>query len=526
MQNLKVANARYFLPLLVAVVASVAPLAVHGFSMGHDWILELVRIAEFRFAYLDGQVPPFWAPDLYGGLGSPIFLFYAPLYLALASALTPITGSIFSAATTALVIFTLVGGLLMWLFVREAAPEFPVAARIAAILYVLHPYLLADKWIRNANAEFAALSLLPGVLLGAITRNPISAFWWTTVSLATVILAHNITAPMAIVLAIAATLFVHRNVRALVPVAAGIAASLVLTSFLWLPAFVFKSLIRTEDLLNGKFDFHTQFPSIGLLFWPLDFYSGGWLTLLLLAASVFVPASDVYTKRVARGLGIAAIVFVVLMLPVSLPVWERVPLLPYEQFPWRFMGPLALAVGAGGAIASTRLPRSVPLWLIEWIVIVFALINAYPAFKQYTALTPELRTRAEQLLTRQGIEHNNLSTTVHDEYLPHTADPHAADQRAIGLLPRRWAFPVWSAKLEGQSVAVEPGPDGVISINVPREKEGYISLELIEPRVRKISKVVSLLAALALLALAIISYRRNRARAAGVVLVSKSKRRH
>src|SRR5438309_1096887 len=457
MQNLKNANARYFLPLLIAIVASVLPLVVGGFSMGHDWILELVRIAEFRFAYLDGQVPPFWAPDLYGGLGSPIFLFYAPLYLALASALIPITGNVLAAATTALVVFSLLGALLIWLFVREAAPQFPAAARIAAILYVLHPYLLADKWIRNANAEFAALSLLPAVLLGAITRNRILAFWWTTVSLAGVILAHNITAPMAIVLAIAATLFVHRRVRALMPVAAGIGASLTLASFLWLPAFVFKSLIRTEDLLNGKFDFHTQFPPIASLFWPLAFYSGGWLTLLLFIATVFVAARDVYTKRVMRGLGVAAIAFVVLMLPASTPVWETVPLLPYEQFPWRFMGPLALTVAAGGAIASTQVPRSVPFWLIEWVIVVFALINAYPAFKQYTALTPELRAKTEQLLTRQGIEHNNLSTTVYDEYLPQNANRRAADLRVISLLPRRWAFPVWSAKLEGQFVAIEPG---------------------------------------------------------------------
>jgi hypothetical protein len=46
--------------------------------------------------------------------------------------------------------------------------------------------------------------------------------------------------------------------------------------------------------------------------------------------------------------------FAVLTLPISLPLWERLPLLSYVQFPWRFLGPAAFctALLAGIATAS------------------------------------------------------------------------------------------------------------------------------------------------------------------------------
>ena len=193
-----------FLPAVgisaVAVVVSVSPLLMRGFAMGHDWALELVRIAEFRHALQDGQWPPYWASNLYQGFGSPIFLFYPPLFLVVAAALDACGAGTLGAAVGALVFFSVVGGILMWRFVRGVWPEHPAAAATGVVLFSLHPYLLADKWIRNANAEFAALSLLPGVLIGASSTEPRRAFWWSAVCLALVILSHNIVALVAITL--------------------------------------------------------------------------------------------------------------------------------------------------------------------------------------------------------------------------------------------------------------------------------------------------------------------------------------
>ena len=493
---------------LIACGVGVLPLLRDGFGMGHDWLLELVRIAEFHFAVLDGQLPPFWAPDLYGGLGSPIFLFYAPLYLAISSALVPFAGSVTGAATGAIVLFSIAGAVLVWRFIRRVCPEFPAAARIGVVLYALHPYLLTDKWIRNANAEFAALSLLPGVLMGATARKRQSAFWWTSISLAGVILAHNITALTAIALAIAVPIFVHRNLRTLIPIYGAILVALTLTAFFWVPALAFQPLIRSEDLLTGKFDFHGQFPKITSFFWPSAFYSGGWLTIVLLAVILLVPVTDLCARRITRALGIAAIVFIFLMLRVSTSVWETLPLLRYEQFPWRFMGPLAVVLVIGCGIASTRLPRLRPMWCVEFVTLVVALLNAYPTLRAYEPVPPQVRVEVEQALTPREIQTHNLRATVYDEYLPRSASPVAVHPEEGAILFRRWAFPVWSATVDGQPVPVELGSGGLVAVRVPPGK-GQVSLTLLEPPLRKICKGISVLTAAALVCIAITFCLRN-----------------
>ena len=84
-----------------AVVVSCLPLR-YGFPYGHDWIFELVRVAEYKHALSAGQYPPFWADNLYGGYGSPIFLFYAPLFMLVASAFAAVFDSIAWGATATL----------------------------------------------------------------------------------------------------------------------------------------------------------------------------------------------------------------------------------------------------------------------------------------------------------------------------------------------------------------------------------------------------------------------------------------
>jgi uncharacterized membrane protein len=74
---------------------------VRGFPAGHDWSYELVRVAEYAHALADGQVPPYWASNLYTGYGSPVFLFYAPLFVFLASFTSFIVGSVSATASKA-----------------------------------------------------------------------------------------------------------------------------------------------------------------------------------------------------------------------------------------------------------------------------------------------------------------------------------------------------------------------------------------------------------------------------------------
>jgi hypothetical protein len=59
-----------------------------GLVVGHDLVLEIVRLVETKQALL-GQIYPRLAPDLYFGYGSPFFVYYPPLFLLLTNLVDP-----------------------------------------------------------------------------------------------------------------------------------------------------------------------------------------------------------------------------------------------------------------------------------------------------------------------------------------------------------------------------------------------------------------------------------------------------
>ena len=271
----------------LAACAACAPL-LRGFPQGHDWSFELVRIAEYGRA-LAQQWPPAWAENLYGGYGSPIFLFYAPLYAFGSSVLGSLVGSIPWGAVLMLVLgaaFAVHSMRRLALLATGSA----AAARVAAVSYVLHPYLICDALLRNANAEYLALCIAPAVaaaLLELRTR-PGPGACWLAGSLALLVLAHNLTALFVTgMLIVAAGALYWRAPRSLwLGLAGGLGLGLALAAFFWLPALVLTPLIRSDDLLVGKFDFHRQFPDVLSLFGYARFYAAGLLPLAVLGAGV------------------------------------------------------------------------------------------------------------------------------------------------------------------------------------------------------------------------------------------------
>ena len=43
-------------------------------------------------------------------------------------------------------------------------------------------------------------------------------------------------------------------------------------------------------------------------------------------------------------MGVATAVYLFMALPISLPLWENLPLIDFVQFPWRFIGRAALPI--------------------------------------------------------------------------------------------------------------------------------------------------------------------------------------
>ena len=498
----------------LAVLISCAPLIVNGFPKGHDWTFELARVAEFSHAFEEGQFPPHWAPNLYGGYGSPVFLFYAPVFAALAAAASPLLGSTAAGASLIVVFFSFIGVLA----VRRLFDAIPAVdsqvGRIAATLFALHPYLIGDKLIRNANAEFAALCLLPIALEGLmrLERRPLRGAFVVAGGLAASLLTHNLTALVCLALLLGGTFWLHGwrdAARIQLALVSGVAVGLLIAAFVWLPALTLQDAVHIDDLTRGKFDFQSQWKPFGAFFGYAHFFSTGALTPVALAFAAWVGcrrSRDAFAgRRLLMGLLAAALILIGLQLRVSTPLWESLSWLPFVQFPWRLMGPLALvtAVAAGIAAAPILSRRSNRVCgCVEVAIFALCVANAWPQLAGYQSLSAVQSRVIEKAIQPEKLRRGALNVSDLDEYLPRGANP-AVWKRAARFGGRtllaaepqvefevleetgsrislrvdaptgtrlrlaRWYFPGWEAELDGISIPVESNPSGGIDVRLP-----------------------------------------------------------
>ena len=62
-----------FFIILISCIAMVS-LATPGLFTSHDGETHIGRLIQFHQALNDGQFPPRWAPDFFGGIGSPVLM--------------------------------------------------------------------------------------------------------------------------------------------------------------------------------------------------------------------------------------------------------------------------------------------------------------------------------------------------------------------------------------------------------------------------------------------------------------------
>lgn len=519
----------FILPFIALLASSVSLVFLH-FPQGHDWMYELVRIAQFKSAILNGQFPPYWGEDLYGGYGSPIYLFYAPLFSFVSTICSFATTTIASGSSLALLLFSIVGFYSMKLLVQESLGEniaqSEASSRIAASFYILNPYLLSDKLLRNANAEYAALCLVPLSLYGLllIRRNMKFGILVLSIGLAMTILAHNLTALIVILLTGTAALVYYwpeKKPMLWLAVFGSMAVGLGLSAFFWLPAIYYKSLVNIDQMTAGKLDFHNQFPSL-LSFLGGSLYSIG----LFLPALLFVlwknrDRTCTIAKKIYYFALASAGFFVFLQTPLSLPVWELVPFMPLFQFPWRMMGPLAvvasMAVGFSAAYALNGKPNK-DIALHEAMILLLCILNAAPVLAINNNMPKDLTLQLPHMLKGETIRLKGFQATVLDEYLPRSASADIVlhdrfkDGTGVKSFPEietkvmkntgttvelktfggtsatlqfsRWYFPGWSCRINGMEKAIQMNKFGSFYISIP-PGHNHVIVQLSPPYMRR-----------------------------------------
>ena len=520
----------YLLPVSIAA-AGCFQLIFIDYPHGHDWIFELVRLEEYFGAIKAGQIFPYWADNLYRGLGSPIFLYYAPLYNILSSLIIALGIPLKSAAIitlTGLMVASAIGmvGLMWEINKNSTSRNILVATRITAVAYVLSPYLLSDMLVRNASAEFTALCLAPYPFWGLVMlkNNRQAGVVMLTIGLSLSILSHNLTALVitTMLLICAMLLFVFdKQYKKLAIAIFSIITAIGITAWFWLPAFFLKSEVSIQKIVDGRFDFHNNFSSLIDLFSYDYFYTAGPLPLVVLATGILLILVKNNKYRLPLlFLVTTSILFLFLQLPASTFIWEHVPFMPLFQFPWRMMGPFAFCMALLLGTALSQHKKITPL--TELMIITLLVLNAIPSFNRYQPLPDGVSNTIPYLITPDGVRTKGLSATVLDEYMPHNVDksiinktssdsvflhepPIAIDVFSIGsqhihfiynseeaftLYPSYWHFPTWHARLNDEPHPISDSPWGTLQLDLPAGNSD-IELLMTQPAIRKTGFMIS-----------------------------------
>jgi len=587
------ADAGLILALVLAVFAYLPLLADPGLvntRAGGDSPFLLVRLHQMTVALRDGVFPVRWMPDAAYGLGYPFFNFYAPLPYYLASGLYFLGLGFIGALKATQVIGFIVASIAMYQLARELWTSRP-AGLLASLAYTYAPFHLANIYVRGDSlGEFWAFAFYPLIFLAirrVRTHPTLAGVAGLALSYAGLILSHNISAmiftPFMLLYAVfcAGVRETRRQVYrytgtqvSLSPrlpvylctypslILTGLLLGLVLSAWYWAPALAERGAVQLEQNLTGYFFYGEHFRTKNLVQTSVLFnytisrnntpFALGLVQAIGIGLGLFsISTYWLHRRRIAPEVAaIVVILFlaVVLITPLSRPVWDHVPLLAFAQFPWRILSVVAFA---GSLITGAMIRFQISKFNFQirdlgWVVwslaiLVGAILAAsvlLPLPVDYLPVTdadvsPE-RLALYELFT------GNIGSTVRAEYLPHAVNPRPltspfllapertaqpvvlggrlanAEQVERRSARQRWriavastearlafplfAFPGWVARIDGQPAPSQPADGlGYLTTAVP-QGEHIVDLELTRTPVRLAGEILGLVTWLVLLA--------------------------
>ena len=327
-----------------------------GYYSSHDGVGHVIRMDEFYHAFIDGQIPVRWSKRLYFGYGYPFFNFNYPLvyYLGLPLMLLGFAAEIAMKAET-MGMFVLSGILMFLYLVRKV--RFPFAV-LGAVLYLYAPYRMSNMYVRGSVAEAMAFIYPPLLLWCAelLSGNSRKSIFFAALVIGFLGFSHNISALLLygffffylFILALQ-----RRSVGPLVKGGISFGLGLLMAGFFFIPALTEKKLtfldqtiardypdhfLEWYQLIKGGWGFggSVRGPNDGMSF------NLGWIHVGLAVLAIVFLIRNLRRLKHLSNLGLVSFCLIIIagsiffMLPVSKLLWDKLPLLPFVQFPWRF----------------------------------------------------------------------------------------------------------------------------------------------------------------------------------------------
>lgn len=532
---LKFLNKHIWLWIIVLSIPAFWALLVPGFYGASD-DLHIAWLYEFHKTLTMGQLPPRFVPDLSFGFGYPLFNFVFPLPFYIGE-IFHLFGLSFVDSIKALFLISVpLSGIFMYLLLRQFVER--KTSLIGAILYIYTPYRAVDLYVRGAVGEIVSFVFLPLIILSVIKISQEEGFKWVGIgalSLASLVLSHNITAymffPFVGILFILQFFLTSAKREYLVKAFLMIFLGLLISIYFWLPALIESKLVRYDTVFN----FVDHFPTLLQLIRPywgygasvpgpydgMSFFLGGADILLLITGIILFLFrwKQINRRRLAFVGWVLGTIMVALFLMNyrSTIVWNNLPLLPYFQFPWRFLIlttffiPLLLV-----STEKIKLNNSLLIILLALIILptmsyfrpqdflgrldnyyINRYIPAPTASKEYLQIQEEYLRLPTNTKVRPDKNYpivysdlgvvNNIDK-IND--LNYKVDVFSKDGMVLNF--SKYFFPGWVVKMDGQTIDIKSGsPFGQVRVIIP-PGEHKIQFEFMETDFKKVLDAISL----------------------------------
>lgn len=520
----KILKGKFLLPFLILLLSlpAVFWLAAPGFWPASDdlhvgWLHQMDR------AVASGQMPPRWAPDLSFGFGYPLFSLVYPLPFYIGEIFHLLGLSLVSSLKAVFFLSLPLSGLAMYLFARRHFGRLP--AFVAAALYLWTPYRAVDIYVRGAVGEAFSFIFFPLVAFGfwqVVSKGRKRDFGLASLSLAGLVLSHNLAFlmmfPPLLAYGVLLAWIQKEKIASLVRLAGAVGLGLAASAYFWLPAAVERGLFVAATVFNYRDHFPFIYQLIipawgyGASVWgPGDGFSFqvGVVNLIALAAAIILGFLLWRKLKAAESVlflwgGGTALVALFLMNIRSSFIWEAIPVLPFFQFPWRFLTVTTFATSFLAGLVVSTLPRK---WTLGAFVVFFLasvvfvpfyfrpermlprddtyFINRYiPTInpdgsrrttasdeykltqEEYLRLPKATLSRPEELASAKITSEEAEVSIISEELTSYEAEIKAEEKAQVSI--NTYAYPGWQASLDGERIEVIPGePYGQMMVRVP-----------------------------------------------------------
>ncbi len=507
------------LVIVISVVSLAVPFTREGFPSGHDATAHITYTFLFDRALSQGQVPVRWVEWVRSGEGQPLFNFYPPGLYYLIEAVHVVVPWLSTALKSAVVLLWWCGALFTFAWLR---PLGGMPAGLAAVLFVLSPYVIVDVFVRAAYPELAAIACAPG-LLWSIERLMRSARLVDALLVACFVgamltchlLSSLIFAPVGASYVIFCLLRAEAPWRRAGLLVAGVVIGVGMAAFYLLPSMAELPHVAIGRMTSGYSDYQQHFVA------PSQWFSRAWgygasvagpgdnmplhigvVQWLVIALGITRLAVGAFTRRpVPHGAALAFWLVVVgtamfLMTDRSALLWRVIPALSYLQFPWRYF----MVISLGTAALAGVLLSSISSRTLQALLVIGAMGWQYQLHRDHLKPADYIPRRAmnidnprwpdmESMGVRAFIERGFTPVTAQREapdgigrwgvvagdadvkdvrLADHLVDLEVTTSTGARLSIHSHAFPGWSVSVNGASTDVTIDPrHGFMEVTLP-----------------------------------------------------------